>query len=116
MSRRKDFNLTFSRTKTPGGSLIYYCDSMSSTNNQSLCLATILSGYHEKDDINYLIENITLAQNGQQYEDFHQPDSLTGSFELIISPPNIVISPNNHQIPLQACKELLNEWLEFISI
>ncbi|WP_433765734.1 hypothetical protein [Flavobacterium ginsenosidimutans] len=116
MSRKKDFNLAFNRTKTPGGSIIYYCNSLSSSNNQSLCLATILSGYHEKDDVNYLLENITLAQNGKQHEDFHQPDSLTGSFELIISPPNIIISPNNHEIPLQTCKELLNEWLDFISV
>ncbi|MFC4478825.1 hypothetical protein [Flavobacterium chungangensis] len=116
MSRKKDFNLAFNRTKTPGGSIIYYCNSLSSSNNQSLCLATILSGYHEKDDVNYLLENITLAQNGMQFEDFHQPDSLTGNFELIISPPNIIISPNNHLISLQIWKELLNEWLDFISI
>jgi hypothetical protein len=115
MSRRKDFNLTFNRTKTTGGSLIYYCDSLS-IDNQSLCLSTILSGYNEKDDVNYLIENIILALSGQEYEDFHQPDSLNGSFELIISPPNMIILPNNHSISLQIWKELLNEWLDFISV
>ncbi|WP_395053573.1 hypothetical protein [Flavobacterium sp.] len=58
MTRREEFNLTFSRVLTPQGNIHYFCDSISSNTNQSLTIATILTGYDEKEDVEYLIENL----------------------------------------------------------
>lgn len=114
MSRREEFNLVFSRVLTPKGNNCFYCDSILSSDNKSLVFASVISGYDEvySED---LIENIDLALAGEEFEMFHQPDSLTDDFEIKINPPNVLISKNNYSVSLQIWKELMQEWLTFIN-
>jgi hypothetical protein len=114
MSRREEFNLVFSRVLTPQGNNCFYCDSILSSDKKSLVFATVLSGYNEVYS-EYLIENIDLALAGSEFEEFHQPDSLTDNFVINISPPNVLISTNNYSVNLQIWKELMQEWLIFLN-
>lgn len=114
MSRREEFNLVFSRVLTPQGNSSFYCDSILTSDNKSLVFASVLSGYDEVYS-EYLIENIDLALAGEQFEMFHQPDSLSDNFQIIINPPNVIVSSNNYSISLQDMKGLLQEWLAFIN-
>ena len=114
MTRREEFNLTFSRVLTPQGNIHHFCDSISSNNNQSLTIATILTGYDEKEDVEYLIKNLESAINGDFYDAEHQTDALAGSLRIIINSTNVTI--DNYIFSIQSWKELMQEWLLFLSL
>ena len=111
MTKREEFELTFKKS-TLGGVLFYDCYG-NSQNNQSLLIATTLDGYN-KIEVETLLEEIELAETGGEYEEFYQPDSLGGSFRILIYPPNVHIANGEFTISLQSLKELLKEWLEFL--
>ncbi|MGE8528089.1 MULTISPECIES: hypothetical protein [Chryseobacterium] len=111
MTQKQKYSLEFVKIKHPEFSDSYISNSSSNIPGSGILsdLLTILSNREPQ----YLLDEINLALNGGNYEEYYTPDGgISGSIK--ISPPNVSI--NGFIIKLSDLKQLLQEWIVFIKL
>ncbi len=109
MSKREQYGITFYQTITSDGNNGYLCRKDNINQHSHLTIICRLN----ISETESLINNINNAISGKYYEQFFSSDNIE-SETVELSYPNVIIN-GNLIIPMQDLKELLQEWLNFIS-
>ena len=111
MTKREQYGLTFSKWVEPTSQKIY-----------NLCSRDEVGVYSHLTFIRYisigeatsLIDEITNALNGEYYDDCPSSDGYA-DISLELSVPNVIIQ-EELTVSMLDFKQLLEEWIDFISI
>lgn len=112
MSKRQQYNLTFSKITTSGFSDSFVCTRAVKT-TEALVLSGLLNSLGEREGPQ-LLEEIEHALNNLPFEEYYTADGVILSDGVQIIPPNAIIS-QQIQLSLIELKSLIEEWVEFIN-
>jgi len=115
MTKQEQYKLKFRKIISDSSSPDYYCE-MVQTNDESLALSELLSIIGNESSES-LLEEINNAINEEDFDENYLFDTAPGDFYLTLLPPNAVIAQMGYKytIPLKDLKQLLEEWIAFIS-
>ena len=107
MTKREEYNLEFYNVLNPNNNSInHICKS----NSDDSLIHLQFMDQLKKVEIEYLIDEIKNAQNGEYYEDIPLLDLVSIKFNY----PDAVIE-NDLVISMYVLKDLLLEWLDFMN-
>ena len=107
LTKREEYNLEFYNVLNPNNNSInHICKS----NSDDSLIQLQFMDQLKKVEIEYLIDEITNAQNGEYYEDIPLLDLVSIEFNY----PDAVIE-NDLVISMDDLKDLLLEWLDFMN-
>ncbi len=108
MMQKDKYLLEFIKIKSSKYSDTYICKGNSIPG--SYILGNLLTTLSDREP-HYLLEEIHLAMNNGQYEDYYSPDGAI-HITIKIIPPNIEI--DDFKMKLSEMKQLLHEWIYFV--
>lgn len=114
MKKEEKYKLRFVRNEND--SFLFYCDVIV-RNDETNALSELLTTSRDVDTTWSIIEEIDLALLGEEFDGEIAFNVTPGDFSLTLTPPEAVIGlySYTYKIPLVDLKELLQEWLAFIS-
>lgn len=112
MTKREQYGLSFYKKKNSfDGAIENICKREGSINEYNhLQILTQFSQIETTD----LIEEIENALNGKYYEEYFTSDPIE-FVSIKLAYPNVIFGENDLIISMQDLKDLLQEWLAFIS-
>jgi hypothetical protein len=111
MTKREEYGLTFSKWVEPTNQKIY---NLCRRDEVGIYSHLVFIDQLDLSELNSIIDEIKKAINGEDYNDLPTSDSYENiSLELIF--PNVIIE-EDLTISMEDFKELLLEWIDFISI
>ncbi|MBP6755710.1 MAG: hypothetical protein KA210_06140 [Bacteroidia bacterium] len=111
LTKREQYGLTFTKWMEPESNELY---NICSRDEVGVYSHLTFIRYLNVGELNAIIKEITNAQNGQIYDSLPSSDSYE-DVSLELSFPNITID-DVLTVPMEDFKELLLEWIDFISI
>ena len=112
MTKRAQYDLSFYNSTSPrNGRITNICKKNGEVNRYSVL--QILQNLDKPSTIAF-IDEINNALNGKYYEEFFTSDGIEHEgIQLLF--PNVIFGENDLTIAMTDLKELLEEWLDFIS-
>ncbi len=111
LTKREKYGLTFTKWVDPTSQKIY---NICRRDEVDIYSHLVFIDQLDLSELNSIIDEITKAINGDDYNDLPTSDSYENiSLELVF--PNVIIE-EDLTVSMEDFKELLLEWIDFISI